>query len=89
MYSYAQKTEIIYYTPDIVRVVKSPTDNLAEHHSMVVKAKPQTTGKKNVIVTKDSDGRLTFSDSKGNVLLREGSHSAEQNTNGADKVHGV
>ena len=85
VYSYAQKTEIIYYTPDIVRVVKSPTDNPAEHHSMVVKAKPQTAGKKNVIVTKDSDGRLTFSDSKGNVLLREGSHSAEQNTNGADK----
>lgn len=39
--TYAQNTEVIYYSPNIIRVVKTPTDAKVEHHSWVVMAKPQ------------------------------------------------
>ena len=67
--TYAQNTEVIYYSPNIVRVVKTPTDAKVEHHSWVVTATPQAGNAKNVLVKKDDIGRLTFTDKKGNVLL--------------------
>jgi len=81
----AQNTEVIYYSPNIVRVVKTPTDAKVEHHSWVVKAKPQAGNAKNVLVKKDEIGRLIFTDKKGNVLLREGGAAFRPITEGVDK----
>ena len=83
--TYAQNTEVIYYSPNIVRVVKTPTDAKVEHHSWVVTATPQTGNVKNVLVKKDGIGRLTFTDKKGNVLLREGGSAFRPITEGVDK----
>ncbi len=83
--TYAQNTEVIYYSPNIVRVVKTPTDAKVEHHSWVVTAKPQAGNAKNVLVKKDDIGRLTFTDKKGNVLLREGGAAFRPITEGVDK----
>ena len=83
--TYAQNTEVIYYSPNIVRVVKAPTDAKVEHHSWVVTATPQTGNAKNVLVKKDGIGRLTFTDKKGNVLLREGGSAFRPITEGVDK----
>lgn len=69
--AFAQKTEITYYAPNIVRVVKTPTAERVEKHSFVVTAQPQAGKKKEVKVT-EKNGRLTFCDSKGNVLMTEG-----------------
>lgn len=83
--TYAQNTEVIYYSPNIVRVVKTPTDAKVEHHSWVVTATPQAGNAKNVLVKKDGIGRLTFMDKKGNVLLREGGSAFRPITEGVDK----
>ena len=83
--TYAQNTEVIYYSPNIVRVVKTPTDAKVEHHSWVVTATPQAGNAKNVLVKKDGIGRLTFTDKKGNVLLREGGSAFRPITEGVDK----
>ena len=83
--TYAQNTEVIYYSPNIVRVVKTPTDAKVEHHSWVVTATPQAGNAKNVLVKKDDIGRLTFTDKKGNVLLREGGAAFRPITEGVDK----
>ena len=83
--TYAQNTEVIYYSPNIVRVVKTPTDAKVEHHSWVVTATPQAGNAKNVLVKKDDIGRLTFTDKKGNVLLREGGSAFRPITEGVDK----
>ena len=83
--TYAQNTEVIYYSPNIVRVVKTPTDAKVEHHSWVVTATPQTGNAKNVLVKKDDIGRLTFTDKKGNVLLSEGGSAFRPITEGVDK----
>ncbi len=69
--AFAQKTEITYYAPNIVRVVKTPTAERVEKHSFVVTAQPQAGKKKEITVTEDN-GRLTFCDAKGNVLMTEG-----------------
>ena len=69
--AFAQKTEITYYAPNIVRVVKTPTAERVEKHSFVVTAQPQAGKKKEITVTEDN-GRLTFCDSKGNILMTEG-----------------
>lgn len=83
--TYAQNTEVIYYSPNIVRVVKTPTDAKVEHHSWVVTAIPQAGNAKNVLVKKDDIGRLTFTDKKGNVLLSEGGSAFRPITEGVDK----
>lgn len=83
--TYAQNTEVIYYSPNIVRVVKTPTDAKVEHHSWVVTATPQAGNAKNVLVKKDGIGRLTFTDKKGNVLLSEGGSAFRPITEGVDK----
>lgn len=83
--TYAQNTEVIYYSPNIVRVVKTPTDAKVEHHSWVVTATPQAGNAKNVLVKKDDIGRLTFTDKKGNVLLSEGGSAFRPITEGVDK----
>ena len=83
--TYAQNTEVIYYSPNIVRVVKTPTDAKVEHHSWVVTATPQAGNAKNVLVKKDDIGGLTFTDKKGNVLLSEGGSAFRPITEGVDK----
>lgn len=81
----AQKTEITYFTPNIVRVVKAPVDAKAECHSMVVKAKPLSGTKRNIIVKSDANGVLTFADKKGNVLMREGASAFAAIADGVDR----
>ncbi len=81
----AQTTKVTYYSPNIVRVVKTPTSQEVEKHSFVVIAQPQAGNKKNVRVTEDAEGLLTFRDSKGNVLLQEGRPTFQRINEGVDK----
>ncbi len=81
----AQTTKVTYYSPNIVRVVKTPSDRDVEKHSFVVIAKPQAGNKKNVRVTEDAEGLLTFRDNKGNVLLQEGKPTFHRINEGVDK----
>ena len=76
-----QQISIEFFTPSIVRVVKSPTGHQYDKQSLVVIAKPeevQATKKGNAIsssvLTVKVDprlGNITFTDHRGRVLLRE------------------
>ena len=72
LFAMAQKTTVTYFSPNVVRVVKTPTDAPVDHKSVVVTATPQSNAKPNIIVEQAEDGTLTFKDKKGNVLMREG-----------------
>ena len=65
--TYAQNTEVIYYSPNIVRVVKTPTDAKVEHHSWVVTATPQAGNAKNVLVKKSEP--VCFAGSSSQPLI--------------------
>lgn len=85
-----------FYTPTIVRVVKRPAGSTATDERLVVTARPEevsVTTKGNTIssgaLTVKADpktGALTFM-AKGRTLLREGKHSFEACSSGAD--HGA
>ena len=83
-----------FYTPTIVRVVKRPAGSTATDERLVVTARPEevsVTTKGNTIssgaLTVKADpktGALTFM-AKGRTLLREGKHSFEACSSGADR----
>jgi len=92
--SWAQKVE--FFTPSVVRIVKDNGQKV-EKTSEVITATPQNvkvsqTKNGNATVYKSSaltvtveNGKVTFADSKGNVLLKEGESKFTPITNGIDK----
>ncbi len=86
------KTEITYYTPEIVRIVKYPSGlaSSPERNSVVVTATPAAVKNPAVKVKTDpKTGALTFTDSRGKVLLREAESSLQAITEGVDKGYYV
>ena len=92
--AHAQKTEVKveFYTPTIVRIVKTPTGQVPSSQSLVVLAKPDnvaisqkgqswSSGQLQVRVN-DKTGAITFLDAKGHTLLREGNCTFEPITTG-------
>ena len=79
----AQKVE--FFTPSIVHIVKDAGES-SEKKSEVVTATPEKvkvseneangvkTYKSSALIVTVQDGRVTFADTKGNVLLKEGEH---------------
>ena len=90
----AQRVE--FFTPSIVHIVKD-NGQTADKKSEVVIAKPESvklteSDKGDAHIYKSSeltvtvkDGNVTFADSKGNVLLKEGSYQFTPITEGIDK----
>lgn len=92
--------EIVFYTPEIVRVTKNAPDMSKNIDlSLVVKATPEkvkvqtsrkgnmvtySTSALNVIVDENSRS-VTFTDKNGNTLLKEGSHAFTTINDGPDK----
>ncbi len=88
------KVSVEFYAPGIVRVLKSPSQQEYQHHSLVVTAKPDCpdvrrkgfTLSSSVLTVKmdPKTGALTFS-AKGKTLLREkGAATFEARTTGPD-----
>ena len=84
---YAQRVKIEFFTPRVVHIVKSQTDDYAGKKSLVVTANKQdvalqqrggtiSSGELSVKLD-ERTGCVTFMTPKGNVLLREKSHSFE------------
>lgn len=92
--AYAQKVKVEFFTPRIVHVVKSPTDEITMNQSLVVTAKPENVKlTKNGSVTTSGElsvrqdpktGCLTFLTPKGKVLLREKKQDFQAINSGAD-----
>ena len=95
----SEAQEITFYTPSTVRVVKAaPSPRQGHNLSLVVKASPENVKLKvrtsgstttytsaSLVVTVDSKtGKVTFSDRRGNILLREGTARFKQIGNGPD-----
>lgn len=76
--------KVTYYSPDIVRVEKT-VGEFRTKPSVSVIMTPGEVGKPRVRVSVSKDGRVTFSDSKGKVLLREGESFFEPIKDGIDK----
>lgn len=96
----AQNTDvkIKFYTPDIVRVTKTPANSAGAQPSLVVILEPQNVAVKQsqsggvttyqsakLKVTVDNNGKVSFSGIKGGKLLDEGSFSFLPITSGTDK----
>ncbi len=95
------RSEIIFYSPSIVRVVKYPypMESMPEKKSLSVILEPQTTKisynedsykfvmkTSGMMVTYNKEsGALSFYDQDGNDLLREGKARFEMRTEGMDK----
>lgn len=94
---WAQKVE--FYTPSTVRIVRNAGSKETEvaKRSLVVIAKPEkikirisTNGdekvyKSSILTVRVRDGRVSFADNKGNVLMSEGEHSFTPITEGPDR----
>ena len=87
------EVKVEFYTPTIVRIVKTPANHTYDKKSLVVLAKPEavnitqkglsaSSGK--LSVKMDARGALTFADGKGRILLREKSTQFEQLTTGGN-----
>ncbi len=91
----AQKIE--FFTPSIVHVVKEPGTQNVPTKSEVVIATPQqvnvkektaggtTTYKSSELTVTVNDGKVTFADAKGNVILKEGDFGFKPINDGVDK----
>ena len=92
--SWAQKVE--FFTPSIVRIVKD-NGQTVDKKSEVVTAVPQkvkvsktvngtkTVYKSSALTVTVDNGKVTFADNKGNVLLKEGESKFTPITSGVDK----
>ena len=88
------QVKVVFYTPSIVRVVKSPVDHDYTKRSLVVIAKPgdvDVSQKGNVLSSSEltvkvdaKTGIVSFSTAKGKTLLREKTYSFEPIAEGAD-----
>ncbi len=86
--------KVEFYTPTIVRIVKTPTGHASKQPSLVVLAKPEAVSVKangqsassgQLGVKMDAKtGALTFTDGRGRVLLKEKSAQFEILTTGAN-----
>ena len=92
------KINIQFYTPDIVRVTKTPANSAGAQPSLVVILEPQNVAVKQsqsggvttyqsakLKVTVDNNGKVSFAGIKGGKLLDEGSFSFSPITSGTDK----
>ena len=93
----AQKVE--FFTPDIVRIIKTPDGSDAARQSLVVTAQPQavkvkvkTAGGQQVyqsskltVTVDQASGRVTFAKPDGTVLMAEGGYAFTPITDGIDK----
>ena len=92
------KTQIRFYTSDIVRVIKTPDNAKDETQSLVVSLTPQNVNINKTIngstttytsaslkVTVDAVGNVTFATAKGEKLLAEKGCSFTPITSGTDK----
>ncbi|MCQ2095514.1 MAG: DUF5110 domain-containing protein [Bacteroidaceae bacterium] len=81
------KTEVIPYGNNIVRVVKTTGNSDAKSlkQSLVVTARQEPKSKMDFKWSVDDKGNVTFSDRKGNILLREGDSRFTPITQGPDK----
>lgn len=91
----AQAQKVEFYTPSIVHIVKekSPSNSKSE----VVIAQPEkvkvsestadgaTVYKSSALVVTVKDGKVSFADTKGNVLMQEGEHQFTPIAEGIDK----
>ena len=88
------QVKVVFYTPSIVRVVKSPVDHDYTKRSLVVIAKPgdvDVSQKGNVLSSSEltvkvdaKTGVVSFTTAKGKALLREKTCSIEPIAEGAD-----
>ena len=91
---WAQQTEVEFFTPDIVHVVKHPAGERARQKSLVVTQVPSdvpvvkkgnTISSTKLSVRQDpKTGALTFLTASGKLLLREKHSHFEQRTSGND-----
>ena len=90
--------EIKFYTPDIVRVTKTPANSIGAQASLVVTLTPQNVDVKKTAsggvttyqsdklkVTVDKNGKVSFASLKGGKLLDENAYSFSPITAGTDK----
>ncbi len=82
----AQKAQVFitYYGPKTVRVEKR-IDGYRTQPSVSVVLNPQDVDRPEIRTMVDKNGTVTFCDSKGRVILREGGYSFEQIQDGLDK----
>ena len=92
----AQKVE--FYTPNIVRITRTPDGMAVEKQSLVVLAKPEAVKVKQTVgdgmqvyrssaltVKVDAQGRVSFSKPDGTLLMAEGASAFTPITEGIDK----
>ena len=83
---FAQEVKVTYYSPKIVRIQKSADGKFRTKPSVSVVMAPQDkVAKPEVKVSVGADGKVVFTDSKGKVLLTEGTASFKAITEGLDK----
>ena len=91
---FAQRVKVEFFTPRIVRIVKSQSDDYAGKKSLVVTAKQEDVAlqRRGGVISSselsvkldERTGCVTFLTPKGKVLLREKNHSFEPLTSGGD-----
>ena len=92
------KIDIQFYTPDIVRVTKTPANSVSTQPNLVVTLEPQNVSVKKTSsggtttyqsdklkVTVDQNGKVAFALAKGAKLLEEKSFAFSPITSGTDK----
>lgn len=78
------EVRVTYYTPQIVRIEKTKGD-FRTQPSVSVVMQPESVDRPDVKVSVGRDGAVSFSDSKGRLLVKEGRSNFEQITSGPDK----
>ena len=78
------EVRVTYYTPQIVRIEKTKGD-FRTQPSVSVIMQPESVDRPDVKVSVGRDGAVSFSDSKGRLLVKEGRSNFEQITSGPDK----
>ena len=93
------QTEVKFLSPDIARIVKSPTKDFSDPKSVAVTMQPQKVAVKVTeqsgdvtlsttdltLVVDKSTGRIVYHNAKGDVLLREAGNDFKTRTSGPDK----
>ena len=94
-----RQTEVLFLTPEIVRIMKSPTATLVVPQSVVVTLQPQQvavkmtetasevtlTSKAMTLTVDKQTGRIVYRTAKGDLLLREKDNAFTRRTSGSDQ----
>ena len=81
----AQEVKVTYFSPEIVRIEKSAGEFRTTPSVCVTMTPQASVAKPAVKVSVGTDGKVTFKDAKGKLLLTEGACSVEAITDGPDK----